>query len=141
MDTSNSSSSSLYNIPHLAEDGGNWITYKERVFTAIGAHNLRRYVDGRATLPAPLALDPTSNLPVVPGPTGNVAATVADIEAQEDLIDEFYHKDSLVKQQLFSMISDHVLLQVQSLDNSSMIWKEICKIHEGKSDLVKIDIH
>ena len=57
MDTSNSSSSSLYNIPHLAEDGGNWITYKERVFTAIGARNLRKYVDGRATLPAPLALE------------------------------------------------------------------------------------
>ncbi|OJA18741.1 hypothetical protein AZE42_12914 [Rhizopogon vesiculosus] len=132
MDTSNSSSSSLYNIPHLAEDGGNWITYKERVFTAIGAHNLRRYVDGRATFPAPLALDPSMNL---------LAATPAEIEAHEDLIDEFYHKDSLVKQQLFSMISDHVLLQVQSLDNSSMIWKEICKIHEGKSDLVKIDIH
>src|SRR5258707_2374034 len=129
MDTSNSSSSSLYNIPHLTEDGGNWITYKEWVFTAIGARNLRRYVDGRATLPAPLALDPSSNLPVM---SVGVPATAAEIEAHEDTIDEFYHKDSLVKQQLFSTISDHVLLQVQSLDNSSMIWKEICRIHEGK---------
>jgi len=67
-------------------------------------------------------------------------ATAAEIEAHEDLIDEFYYKDSLAKQQLFSTILDHVLLQVQSLDNSSMIWKEICRIHEGKSDLVKIDV-
>ncbi|OAX31549.1 hypothetical protein K503DRAFT_653677, partial [Rhizopogon vinicolor AM-OR11-026] len=134
MDASNSSSSSLYNIPHLAEDGGNWITYKERVFTAIGACNLWRYVDGRATLPAPLALDPSSNAPLMPGPT-KTPTTVAEIAAHEDLIDEFYYKDSLAKQQLFSTISDHVLLQVQKLDNSSMIWKEICRIHEGKSDL------
>jgi hypothetical protein len=38
MDTTlPSTTSSLFNVPKLAEDGSNWITYKERTLTAIGA--------------------------------------------------------------------------------------------------------
>jgi len=35
-----STSSALFNIPQLAEDGSNWITYKQRVMMAIGAQGL-----------------------------------------------------------------------------------------------------
>jgi len=40
--------SALFNIPKLAEDGSNWITYKECMLTAIGVRGLMHYVDGRA---------------------------------------------------------------------------------------------
>jgi hypothetical protein len=41
MDTTlPSAGSSLFNIPQLAEDGTNWITYKERMLTMIGARGL-----------------------------------------------------------------------------------------------------
>jgi len=43
-----STTSALFNIPKLAEDGSNWITYKECMLMAIGARGLMRYVDGHA---------------------------------------------------------------------------------------------
>ncbi|KAG2056262.1 hypothetical protein BDR06DRAFT_858206, partial [Suillus hirtellus] len=59
MDTTlPTTSSSLFNVPRLAEDGTNWITYKERTLTAIRARGLMRYVDGRAVRPIPFLIDP-----------------------------------------------------------------------------------
>jgi hypothetical protein len=43
-----STSSSLFNIPQLAEDGSNWVTYKHRMTIALGARRLGEYVDGTA---------------------------------------------------------------------------------------------
>jgi hypothetical protein len=43
-----STSSSPPNIPQLAEDGSNWVTYKHRMMIALGAHRLGEYVDGTA---------------------------------------------------------------------------------------------
>jgi hypothetical protein len=46
-----SSSSSLFNIPQLAEDGSNWVTYKHCMTIALGARRLGEYVDGTAVRP------------------------------------------------------------------------------------------
>ncbi|OJA13248.1 hypothetical protein AZE42_10749, partial [Rhizopogon vesiculosus] len=40
MDNMLPSTNSLFNVPQLAEDGSNWITYKERALTALGARGL-----------------------------------------------------------------------------------------------------
>jgi hypothetical protein len=132
------STSTFYNVPQLTEDRGNWITYKERVMTTVCARGLRQYLEGCAVCPAPLAMN--AALPPEPVMPGGVVATEAGIGAHKDKIDEYHQKDSLVKQQLFSMIMDHVLLHVQKSRASSAVWMEICKIHEGKSDLVQIDL-
>ncbi|KAJ8580437.1 hypothetical protein M405DRAFT_711323, partial [Rhizopogon salebrosus TDB-379] len=101
--------SSLFNVPRLAEDGSNWITYKERALTAIGARGLMRYADSRAKKPKPFELDSKGN----PIKADKSAATEDEVEELENKIDEFFMKDSLVKQQLFSTISDRLLLRVQ----------------------------
>jgi hypothetical protein len=46
-----SSSSSLFNIPQLAEDGSNWVTYKHHMMIALGACGLGEYVDGTTVQP------------------------------------------------------------------------------------------
>jgi hypothetical protein len=41
MDTTlPSTNSNLFNVPKLAKDGSNWITYKERTLMVIGARHL-----------------------------------------------------------------------------------------------------
>ena len=70
-----------------------------------------------------------------------VVCRCTEIEELDKKIDEFFMKDSLVKQHIFSTITDRLLLRVQKLDNASKIWEEIRSIHEGKSDLVQIDLH
>ncbi|KAG1837103.1 hypothetical protein DFJ58DRAFT_734546 [Suillus subalutaceus] len=126
-----STSSALFNVPKLAEDGSNWITYKERTLTAIGARGLMHYITGCAVRPAPISL---------PQEDDGTEVTDAEIEAFEKKMDEYYQKDSLVKQQIFSTITDRLLLRVQKLGSGSNVWAEICDIHEGKTELVQIDL-
>lgn len=138
MDTAlPSTNSTLFNVPKLAEDGTNWITYKERTLTAIGARGLMRYADGRARKPVPYAIDAKTRLPTK---SDGTAATQDEIDALDKKLDEFYQKDSLVKQQIFSTITDRMLLRVQKLEVASKVWAEICDIHEGKTELVQIDL-
>jgi len=117
MDTTLPNSSSLYNIPKLADDGSNWITYKERALTVIRARGLMQYLDGRAKEPAAYK---TNAARESLKPDGS-KATETEIEELEEKIDEFFQKDSLTKQHIFSTISDRLLLQVQKLDSTSKI--------------------
>ena len=133
-----SAGSALFNIPQLTEDGTNWITYKERILTMIGARGLMHYVDGRMVKPVPYTADPKTPSKMMK-PDGT-EATETEIEELDKKLDEFLMKDSLVKQHVFSMITDRLLLRVQKLDSASKIWVEIHTIHEGKSDLVQIDL-
>jgi hypothetical protein len=48
-------------------------------------------------------------------------------------IDEYYQKDSLVKQQIFSTIMDRLLLCMQKLPATLEVWAEICDIHKGNT--------
>ncbi|KAJ8584679.1 hypothetical protein M405DRAFT_720582, partial [Rhizopogon salebrosus TDB-379] len=122
-----SSNSTLFNIPKLADDGLNWITYKERMLTAIGARGLMRYTDGRKVKPDPFEVD--STMKKLKKPDGTTP-TDKEIEDLDDLIHQQNNKpDSLVKQQIFSTITDQLLLRVQSLGSASKIWSEVCKIH------------
>lgn len=129
--------SALFNIPKLAEDGSNWITYKERMLTAVGARGLMRYVDGRAVKPVPFDIDPKTGVAMKPDGS---APTQTEIDEHDKKIDEHYQKDSLVKQQLFSTITDRLLLRVQKLEGAAAMWEEIHDIHEGKTELVQIDL-
>src|SRR5258705_13785662 len=130
-------SSALFNIPRLADDGTNWITYKERLLTAIGARGLMRYIDGRTKQPLAFELDPTGKTIVK---EDGKPATEAEQEARDDKIDEWYQKDTYVKQHIFITITDRLLLRVQKLPNASEIWEEIRVIHEGKTELVQVDL-
>jgi hypothetical protein len=63
-----------------------------------------------------------------------------DIEECDKKMDEYDQKNSLVKQQIFSTITDQLLLHVQKLESASEVWVEICQIHEDKTKLVQIDL-
>jgi hypothetical protein len=67
------STTTLYNVLQLAEDGGNWITYKERITMAVNTRGFRCYIEGHAVCPAPLAMSVAS--PPVPLMPGGTAAT------------------------------------------------------------------
>jgi len=138
MDTTlPSTTSSLFNVLKLAEDGSNWITYMERTLTAIGARGLMWYTDGRAIKLTPFLIDEKTK--AVTKPDG-LMPTQAEINELDKKIDDYYQKNSLIKQQVFSTITDRLLLHVQNLHKASEIWAEICQIHEGKTELVQIDL-
>jgi hypothetical protein len=135
--TLSSTNSALFNVPKLAEDGSNWITYKEQMLTAIGARGLMWYADGCAVRPSLFKVHKKTKKLVKDDGT---EPTEAEVEALDKKLDEFYQKDSLVKQQVFSTITDRLLLHVQKLKVASQIWNEICDIHKDKTELVQIDL-
>jgi hypothetical protein len=64
----------------------------------------------------------------------------AEVEVLDKKLDKFYQKDSLAKQQVFSTITDRLLLCIQKLEVASPIWNEICNIHKDKTELIQIDL-
>jgi len=103
---------------------------------ALGARGLMCYADGRAVKPIPFTVDSAGKTKKPDG----TKATQTEIDDLDEKIDTYYQKNSLAKQQIFSMITDRLLLHVQKLDQALKIWAEICTIHEGKSELVQIDL-
>src|SRR6267154_857797 len=96
-----STTSALFNVPKLAKDGSNWITYKEQMLTAIGARGLMRNVDGRAAKPVPFLINP--KMSGISKPDGSTPMQM-EINELDKKINEYLQKDSLIKQQMFSTI-------------------------------------
>jgi hypothetical protein len=84
-----SSSNSLFNIPQLAEDGSNWVTYKHRMTIVLGARGLGEYVDGTVVRPI-LITTATSR-------TG-ITATTEEVKENRREVAEYTQKDYLVQQ-------------------------------------------
>ncbi|KAG2051863.1 hypothetical protein BDR06DRAFT_861493, partial [Suillus hirtellus] len=127
--------SSLYTIPKLANNGSNWITYKERALTVIHAQGLMQYLED-ITKPTQYSKDTAGDFIK---PDGSKASK-KEVEELEEKIDEYLQKDSLTQQHIFSTILDRLLLQVQKLDLALKIWEEIRVLYEGKTELMQIDL-
>ncbi|KAG1847171.1 hypothetical protein DFJ58DRAFT_663416, partial [Suillus subalutaceus] len=84
----------LFNVAKIAEDGSNWITYKERTLMAIGVQGLMLYADGCAVRPVPFVIDKDTSMVTKPDGT---TVMQAEIDVLDKTIDEFYQKDSLVR--------------------------------------------
>ncbi|KAJ8582924.1 hypothetical protein M405DRAFT_776001, partial [Rhizopogon salebrosus TDB-379] len=116
-----SSSSSLFNIPQLAEDGSNWVTYKHRMTIALNAHGLGEYVDGTVLIPTRYVADSAGILESAPGKP----ATADEIKENRKEVNEYTQKDSLVQQHIFSTITDRLMLQLGSTLTGATMWAQV----------------
>ena len=107
-----SGSSSLFNIPQLAEDGSNWVTYKNRMLIALRARGLGEYVEGTATKTARYVANSAGTVVKADG----TVASQDEIKENRKEVNEYEQKDSLVQQHIFSTIMDRVMLQLESLE-------------------------
>jgi hypothetical protein len=126
-----SSSSSLFNIPQLAEDGSNWVTYKHCMTIVLGAHGLGEYVDGTAVRPI-LITTATSR--------SGIIAMTEEIKENRKEVAKCTQKDYLIQQHIFRTVTDRMMLQISHQTTGAAMWKEIKMLHEGKSTLVKADV-
>jgi hypothetical protein len=128
-----SSSSPLFN---LAEDGSNWVTYKQYMTITLGARGLGEYVDGTVPIPPCFV---TNSMGVVKDVNGNTK-TADEVKENRKEINEYTQKDLLVQQHIFSTITDRLMLQLRSQLTGATMWTKVKKLHEGKSTLVKADM-
>jgi hypothetical protein len=93
-----SSSSTLFNIPQLAEDGSNWVTYKNRMLIALRARGLGEYVDGTAVQPILFATATSSKM-----------ATPEEVKENKKEVAEYMQKDFFIQQHIFGTVTDRMI--------------------------------
>ncbi|KAI0758557.1 hypothetical protein BD413DRAFT_460634, partial [Trametes elegans] len=122
--------SNLFTVPKLAQDGSNWITYKERMHTVLGARGLMQHLVGTAR---PAKPEPGFK----PDPLASLSDDdyFAKVEAAETKIDDYEQKEFATRQQIYGTITDSLLLKVKDLPSASAVWSAIMKEHEGKSEM------
>jgi hypothetical protein len=103
----------------------------------LGARGLGEYVDGTVLIPLRFVIDSTG---VVKDVNGNTK-TADEVKENRKEINEYTQKDSLVQQHIFSPITDRLMLQLGSQLTGAAMWTKVKKLHEGKSALVKVDMH
>ncbi|RDX41534.1 hypothetical protein OH76DRAFT_1364460, partial [Lentinus brumalis] len=113
------SNSNLYTVPKLAADGSNWITYKERIHVCMGSRGLMRHLLGTARRP------PTP--PVWPRPSPSTPTALDKLSDEEYLrkvedaeakVDEYDQREFATRQQIYSTISDSLLIKVKYLPDA-----------------------
>jgi hypothetical protein len=132
----------LYNVPKLLDNGTNWITYRERVMTAVGSRGLKQHLEGRAKKPQEVVTIDigTANAPkIVSSVDGTTEATEDQIEEAEKKLDKYEQRECAIKQALYGSISDRRLLEIKNLTTAAEAWKKLCSLHEDKSEIVAVD--
>ncbi|KAI0657470.1 hypothetical protein C8Q70DRAFT_919225, partial [Cubamyces menziesii] len=135
--TTSNAPSNLYHVPKLASDGSNWITYKERLLTVLGARGLKRHLLGQARRPpTPLPWPrPTPSSITPPNPSLSDEEYLEKVESMEAKVDDYEQKEASTRQQIYGTICDALLLKVKSLETAAAVWEAVSKEHEGKSEM------
>ncbi|KAH9856307.1 hypothetical protein C2E23DRAFT_722560, partial [Lenzites betulinus] len=137
---STANASNLFNVPKLAQDGSNWITYKEQMHTVLGARGLMRHLIGTARRPPSpppwprTKSEPATSTKQMPGPT-TTSTTPSTVEAAEAKLDDYEQKEFATRQQIYGTITDSLLLKVKDLSTASAVWSAVMKEHKGKSEM------
>ena len=129
-------SSDFYPVLKLTEK--NWVEYKMKTMMLLTARGLACHLDGTVSAPQPLLIDDKTDKVKIADKSHDVTAT--EIEANLALCDAFRQKEALVIHQIYTMIPNSVLIQVQHFDCLADIWLVIRAIYETKSNMMQVDI-
>ena len=130
-----SSGIKISNLPRLAEDGSNWVTYKERILNNLTSKGLMRHVRGMARQPVQLTerngsyyrlneLSPLSD---------------EDLEKHEDFVDSYDQKEAQVREIIYETVSKSVFLEIKDESSAAGAWSKLVAIHEAKGIMTYTD--
>src|SRR3977135_3456361 len=91
-----------------------------------------RHVEGKARKPA-----------AIPTFAKDYTITEEDeerVEKAERLWDDYHQREAIVKAQIYSTIPESLQIEVQQLKTAKEIWAAVCRKHEGKAVMVKVDL-
>ncbi|KAH9171909.1 hypothetical protein EDB89DRAFT_1851897, partial [Lactarius sanguifluus] len=110
-------------VPKLLPNGANWISYKSRVIVSLGS---KGHLEGRAALKP----KPPAPLPSTHNATEAKAHKKA-VEEYDTLLDDWETREYSAQQQIFSTISDSILIWIQSLKSAAEMWTILKRDFEG----------
>jgi hypothetical protein len=116
-------------LPKLASDGENWLTYHERVLNAATTRGLRRHLVGTALKPSPIIIkDEKFYL------TEDDALPLSDdaLEKQETAIDTWEQKEAQVRELIYNTVDNASFLQIKGETTAAALWKKLSSIHGNR---------
>ncbi|KZT06151.1 uncharacterized protein LAESUDRAFT_610849, partial [Laetiporus sulphureus 93-53] len=112
-------------IPRLAEDGSNWVLYKEQLRSAVMAKKLARYLDGH---------DKEPTAPTAPGVDSD-----AD-EAYADAYDTWAAGHEVIKMLLYQTLPETLKLRIIPEKKASGAWKIVNAEYDNRGDFVQAEL-
>ncbi|PIL29731.1 transcription factor [Ganoderma sinense ZZ0214-1] len=155
----------LYSVPKLAADGSNWIMYKERILTSRRPPNPPPWprpsiatTSSASASSAKLAAaassattegeDKSAAISQKPTASGSKVQPLSDpyaslldddyfkkVEEAKAKADEYEQHEFTTRQQIYSTISDTMLIKVKSLPVAAQVWATLVNEYEGKSEM------
>jgi len=110
VSTSDNTTIKVTQLPKLASDGENWLTYHERVLNAATARGLRRHLSTTDTVPL---LDEA-------------------FEKLETSIDSWDQKEAQVRELIYNTVDNATFLQIKGEKDSAALWTKLGSIHGNK---------
>src|SRR5687768_11104791 len=107
-------SSKSITVQKLLDDGSNWISYKEKVQTAIASRGLKQHLLGTAIKPPPII--ERNGRYYISGTT--LPLTYALIESHQKKIDEYDEKEAQCRYLLYETVSHPVFTEIKRATTS-----------------------
>ena len=126
---SDSMSIKVTQLPKLASDGENWLTYSERVLNATIARGLHRHMVGTALKPSPV-IKKNGKFYLPPDDTTPLSAEALD--KHKNSIDSWEQKEAQVRKLIYNTMDNATFLQIKGEKTATALWKKLTLIHSNK---------
>src|SRR6266850_5187943 len=126
----------LIKLMKLADDGTNWITYRERVLNMLTHKGLCRHIMGTAQKPE--EVEEQDGKFYKKGSLN--ALTDTELEALEKSMDEYEQKQASVREIIYKTISQSMFLQIKNEPTAAKVWAKVVSIMEDKGDLIQVSV-
>lgn len=131
----------VFKVPRLANDGSNWVTYKDRLRWALAARGILAHLEGDATDEKGSQSTARAGASDNTGTADKGKESTPDVKGTQPLKDAKWLLDeAVVKQCIASTVSDSVFNCIKSGTTAKEIWNSLTKIYQARSHMVAIDL-
>ena len=134
----------VFKVPRLANDGSNWVTYKDRLQWALAAQGILAHLEGDATDEKGSSQSTASAGASESDSTGTAdkgKESTPDVKGTQQPQDAKWLLDeAIVKQCIASTVSDSVFNRIKTGKTAKDIWNSLTKIYQARSRMVAVDL-
>jgi hypothetical protein len=120
----------LTQLPRLARDGENWLTYQEKVVNAIKARKLCRHLTGTARKPAEL-IEKDDGF-YLASDSDSKALTDKQVDEHEELLDAWEEKEAQLRELVYNTVDNSTFLQIKGQPTAAKMWDKLVSIYGSK---------
>ena len=129
VSTTDNTTIKVTQLPKLASDGENWLTYHERVTNAATARGLCRHLVGTAVKP-PALVERGSKFYISEITT--IPLSDEEVDKHELTIDNWEQKEAQVRELVYNTVDNATFLQIKGELTTALLWKKLASIHGNR---------